>query len=74
MVKPFGDAVKALKVGETTTDPVQTQYGWHVIKLVDTRDAPFDQFKSQLSNGIMQKKFQDYIDGLKKTAKIEKKL
>jgi peptidyl-prolyl cis-trans isomerase C len=74
MVKPFGDAVKGLKVGETTTDPVQTQYGWHVIKLVDTRDAPFDQFKSQLSNGIMQKKFQDYIDGLKKTAKIEKKL
>jgi len=56
MVKPFGDAVKALKVGETTTDPVQTQYGWHVIKLVDTRDAPFDQFKGQLSSGILQKK------------------
>lgn len=74
MVKPFGDAVKGLKVGETTTEPVQTQYGWHVIKLVDTRDAPFDQFKAQLSNGIMQKKIQDYIDSLKKTAKIEKKL
>jgi len=74
MVKPFGDAVKTLKVGETTTDPVQTQYGWHVIKLVDTRDAPFDQFKGQLSNGILQKKFQDYIEALKKTAKIEKKL
>jgi peptidyl-prolyl cis-trans isomerase C len=74
MVKPFGDAVKGLKVGETTTDPVQTQYGWHVIKLVETRDAPFDQFKGQLTNGIMQKKFQDYIETLKKTAKIEKKL
>jgi peptidyl-prolyl cis-trans isomerase C len=74
MVKPFGDAVKSLKVGETTTDPVQTQYGWHIIKLVDTRDAPFDQFKGQLTNGIMQKKFQDYIDSLKATAKIEKKL
>lgn len=74
MVKPFGDAVKGLKVGETTTDPVQTQYGWHVIKLVDTRDAPFDQFKGQLTNGIMQKKFQDYIEALKKTSKIEKKL
>ena len=74
MVKPFGDAVKGLKVGETTPDPVQTQYGWHVIKLVETRDAPFDQFKGQLSNGILQKKFQDYIEALKKTAKIEKKL
>lgn len=74
MVKPFGDAVKNLKKGEMTADPVQTQYGWHIIKLVDTRDAPFDQMKGQLSNGIMQKKFQAYIDNLKKTAKIEKKI
>jgi peptidyl-prolyl cis-trans isomerase C len=74
MVKPFGDAVKGLKKGEVTPDPVQTQYGWHIIKLTDTRDAPFDQIKPQLTNGIMQKKFQEYIEGLKKTAKIEKKL
>ena len=74
MVKPFGDAVKLLKKGEVTPQPVQTQYGWHIIKLEDTRDAPFDQFKTQLTNGIMQKKFQTYIDGLKATAKIEKKL
>jgi peptidyl-prolyl cis-trans isomerase C len=74
MVKPFGDAVKSLKKGETTPEPVQTQYGWHIIKLEDTRDAPFDQMKAQLTNGIMQKKFADYIEGLKKTAKIEKKL
>jgi peptidyl-prolyl cis-trans isomerase C len=74
MVKPFGEAVKGLKKGELTPEPVQTQYGWHIIKLLDTRDAPFDQMKTQLSNGIMQKKFQDYIESLKKTAKIEKKL
>ena len=74
MVKPFGDAVKALKKGEITTEPVQTQYGWHIILLVDTRDAPFDQLKPQLSNALMQKKFQAYIDDLKKNAKIEKKL
>jgi peptidyl-prolyl cis-trans isomerase C len=74
MVKPFGDAVKTMKKGDMTSDPVQTQYGWHIIKLVDTRDAPFDQMKQQLSTAIMQKKFQDYIDGLKKNAKIEKKL
>ena len=74
MVKPFGDAVKGLKKGDTTPDPVQTQYGWHVIKLVDTLYAPFDQLKGQLTSGLMQKKFQDYIDSLKKNAKIEKKL
>jgi peptidyl-prolyl cis-trans isomerase C len=74
MVKPFGDAVKGLKKGEITSEPVQTQYGWHIIRLEDTRDAPFDQFKGQLSQGVMQKKFQAYIDQLKKTAKIEKSL
>jgi peptidyl-prolyl cis-trans isomerase C len=74
MVKPFGDAVKALKKGEMTPEPVQTQYGWHIILLEDTRDAPFDQMKAQLGNAIMQKKFQAYLDGLKKTAKIDKKL
>jgi peptidyl-prolyl cis-trans isomerase C len=74
MVKPFGEAVKGLKKGDFTAEPVQTQYGWHIIKLQDTRDAPLDQMKAQLSNPIMQKKFQTYIDGLKKNAKIEKKL
>ena len=74
MVKPFSDAVKTMKKGDMTNDPVQTQYGWHIIKLVDTRDAPFDQMKAQLGNTIMQKKFQEYIDGLKKNAKIERKL
>ncbi|HEV7613585.1 MAG TPA: peptidylprolyl isomerase [Steroidobacteraceae bacterium] len=74
MVKPFGDAVKGLKKGEITPEPVQTQYGWHIIQLVDTREAPFDQLKPQLSNAIMQKKFQTYIDELKKPAKIEKKI
>jgi peptidyl-prolyl cis-trans isomerase C len=74
MVKPFGDAVKTLKKGELTAEPVQTQFGWHIIELEDSRDAPFDQMKTQLSNAIVQKKFQAYIDGLKKNAKIEKKL
>ncbi len=74
MVKPFGDAVKALKKGEITPEPVQTQYGWHIIRLDDTRDAPFDQLKPQLSSALMQKKFQAYIEELKKNAKIEKKL
>lgn len=78
MVKPFADAVKGLKKGEITPEPVQTQYGWHIIELEDTRPfAPptFDQFnKQQLINPIMQKRLQAYIDSLKKDAKIEKKM
>jgi peptidyl-prolyl cis-trans isomerase C len=77
MVKPFGDAVKGLKKGEMTPEPVQTQFGWHIIKLEDTRDVappPFDQVKSQVSNGVIQKKLQAYVEDLKKNAKIEKKM
>jgi peptidyl-prolyl cis-trans isomerase C len=77
MVKPFGDAVKNLKKGEVTPEPVQTQYGWHVIQLEDTRDAtppPFDQVKSQLTTSAVRKKLQVYVADLKKDAKIERKL
>jgi peptidyl-prolyl cis-trans isomerase C len=77
MVKPFGDAVKGLKKGEITQEPVQTQFGWHIIKLEDTREVsppPFDQVKTQVTNGVIQKKLQAYVDDLKKTATIEKKM
>ena len=77
MAKPFGDAVKTLKKGEMTQVPVQTQFGWHVIKLEDTRESPpppFEQVKQQVAQGVMQKKLAAYVDGLKKTAKIDKTL
>jgi peptidyl-prolyl cis-trans isomerase C len=76
MVKPFADAVKALKKGETTPEPVQTQYGWHIIKLEETREVtppPFDQVKAQVSKNLIQKKLVAYVEEMKKTAKIEKK-
>jgi peptidyl-prolyl cis-trans isomerase C len=75
MVKPFADAVAALKKGETTQQPVQTQYGWHVIQLEDTR-APtvpaFDEVKPQVQQLSQRKKLQGYLDELRKTAKIQK--
>ena len=77
MVKPFADAVVSLKKGEITPEPVQTQFGWHVIQLEDTRDKtppPFDQVKTQLTNQLIRKKLQAYVADLKKNAKIEKTL
>lgn len=77
MVKPFADAVVALKKGEITQEPVQTQFGWHVIQLEDTRDKtppPFDQVKPQITNQVIRKKLQAYVADLKKNAKIEKTL
>jgi peptidyl-prolyl cis-trans isomerase C len=75
MAKPFGDAVKTLKKGEMTQEPVQTQFGWHIIRIDDIRDAtppPFDQVKQQLANQIIQKKLLAYVEGLKKSATITK--
>ena len=37
MVKPFSDAVAALQPGQLTAEPVQSQFGWHVIKLEESR-------------------------------------
>jgi peptidyl-prolyl cis-trans isomerase C len=74
MVKPFADAVSNLKVGEYTQEPVQTQYGWHVIQLLGTRPVnppPFDQVKQRLTQIVQAKKFRAYTDELMKQAKVQ---
>ena len=74
MVKPFSDAVALLKNGEFTKTPVRTDYGWHVIQLLGTRDrAPpaFEGVQDQLKQIVMRKKFNAYADELLKTAKVE---
>jgi peptidyl-prolyl cis-trans isomerase C len=75
MVKPFADAVATLKKGETTQAPVQSQYGWHVIQLIDTRETPVPplaQVKDRVDQLVQNKKFRAYQDELLKTAKVEK--
>ena len=77
MVKPFADAVVSLKKGEITPVPVQSQYGWHVIQLEDTRDTPvppLEQVKDRVAQLVEAKKFRAYQDDLLKTAKIDKDL
>ncbi len=77
MVKPFADAVAALKKGEVTAAPVKTEYGWHVIRLDDLRDTPvppLEQVKAQVEQLVLQNKWKSYGDDLLKTAKVEKNL
>jgi peptidyl-prolyl cis-trans isomerase C len=77
MVKPFGDAVVALKKGEMTQTPVQTEFGWHVIRLDDTRETsapPFESVKERVDQIVQSKKFKAYGDELLKNAKVEKTL
>lgn len=77
MVKPFADAVVALQPGQTTEQPVQSQFGWHVIRLEESRaPAPpaFDEVKDRVKMLVQRKRLQTYLDDLRKTAKIEKKI
>jgi peptidyl-prolyl cis-trans isomerase C len=75
MVKPFADAVSTLEPGKTTEKPVQSQFGWHVIKLEDSRAAAppaFEDVKDRVKVLLERKKLQAYLDELRKGAKIEK--
>jgi peptidyl-prolyl cis-trans isomerase C len=61
----FTDAVAALRVGEFTKKPVHTIYGWHVIRLIETRPgiAPsFDQVEAQLAANIQQERYRKFLD------------
>jgi peptidyl-prolyl cis-trans isomerase C len=75
MVPQFSQAVATLEKGKYTSAPVQTQFGWHIIKLEDTRSSSppaFDEVKDQVKGIIQRKKVQAYIEDLRKVAKIEK--
>ncbi|MBV8909298.1 MAG: peptidylprolyl isomerase [Gammaproteobacteria bacterium] len=75
MVPEFSGAVMALKPGEYTHKPVQTQFGWHVIQLLDTRQLtppPFDQVRQRLEQVVQAKKFRLYSDELMHNSKIER--
>lgn len=77
MVPAFSAAVEGLTKGSYTKAPVQTQYGWHIIRLDETRDVaapPFDSVKDRLVQIVEAKKFKAYADDLVKGAKVEKKL
>ncbi len=73
-VKPFSDAMVKLDKGQMTDAPVQSQFGWHVIKVDDTRDAqfpPLEQVAPQIREALQQQKMAAYADQLRKAAKIQ---
>ena len=67
-VKPFGDARKATPKGKFTPQPVQTQFGWHVIEVDDVRDAKvpsFDEVKPQLQQRMQSQWLDKYLKDLR---------
>lgn len=73
-VKPFADALGKLKKGQMTEAPVQSNFGWHVIRLDDERPfkAPsFDEVKPNLQRGMQQQLVQKAVAELRAKAKVE---
>ena len=80
MVKPFSDAAFALKSGEVTKKPVQTQFGYHVILNDGSEIAgkvPYAEAKPQIENYLKMETFRDQMSAkgkqLRDKAKIEYK-
>ena len=72
-VKPFADALMNLTKGQIS-EPVQTKFGWHIIKLEDVRDLKlptFEEIKPQLTQRMQQQAVQKLIAEMRATAKIE---
>jgi peptidyl-prolyl cis-trans isomerase C len=74
MVKPFSEAVAKMEPGTITKEPVQTEFGWHVIKLEERRDVKppeMEALKPQIEREYQQKKMLAYMDELKAKADIK---
>lgn len=73
-VAEFSEALAGLKKGETTKKPVKSQFGYHIIRLDDTRQPeipPLDSVRDQITQQIQQARLRDAIAAVRGSAKIE---
>ena len=73
MVQPFQDAVETLVVGQVSA-PVQTQFGWHVIRLNDTREQaapPLEEVRAQLTEQIQQQAIAEVLEALSGAGQVD---
>ena len=78
MVEPFANAVKAMEKGAVSAEPVQSQFGWHVIKLNDVRDAAKptldekrDELVAEIQNKAIEARIKEATDAAEVTRSIE---
>ncbi|HJQ59994.1 MAG TPA: peptidylprolyl isomerase [Vineibacter sp.] len=75
MVKEFAEAAFVLKKGETTTAPVKSQFGFHIIRLDDRRAAQpptMEEVEDELRTDLAREAYGQIMEGLRKDAKVEK--
>ncbi|MBP2025959.1 peptidylprolyl isomerase [Peptoniphilus stercorisuis] len=73
MDKDFSTAIANMKAGEIS-DPVKTQYGYHIIKLDEKKERTFDEIKDSLKEELIKNNFTEYIEKLQNDAKIKEYL
>lgn len=74
MVPEFSQAAFALEPGKHSAAPVQSQFGWHVIKVEEKREtAPpsFEQARPEIENTLQQELVSELVNGLRASATIE---
>jgi len=75
MVPQFADAAFAMKVGEVSTEPVKSQFGWHVIKLEDRRLSsvpPFEEAKGVIQQQLAEQLAQQTVTDIRNKAKVKR--
>jgi len=75
-VPEFGNALRVLQKGQTTPNAIKTQFGWHVIRLDDSRDMKppkFDDVKENFRQRAQQETISRLVQDLRSKAKIEEK-
>ncbi|HRO79951.1 peptidylprolyl isomerase [Alicycliphilus denitrificans] len=73
-VPEFTEALVKLEKGKMTQAPVKSQFGWHVIRLDDVRDAQLpklDEVKPQIAQQLQQQKLAKFQEDLRAKAKVE---
>jgi len=73
-VPEFSGALIKLNKGQTTDAPVKSQFGYHIIRLDDVREAqlpPFEQVKPQIAQQLQQAKLTKFQEDLRAKAKVE---
>ena len=74
MVPEFGAALSKLEKGKFSEEPVKTQFGYHIIRLDDSKPIeapPIEEVKPQLTQQLQQQNLKKHLDALKASAKIE---